>query len=87
ATWLSQYSFNDSFPQNFNSWRSCLIHTSSHVVKDIDRYSASALDLATTLCFLLFQDIRFPPSRTQYPVVDLLSIGEPAQSASQYPSI
>ena len=51
------------------------------------RYSASALDLATTSCFLLFQDIRFPPIKTQYPEVDRLSEGEPAQSASECPTI
>jgi len=44
-------------------------------------YSASALDLAIT-CFLLFQDIKLPPIETQYPEVDLLSDGDPAQFAS-----
>ena len=43
-------------------------------------YSASALDLATTLCFLLFQVIMFPPRKVQYPVMDFLSEGDPAQS-------
>ena len=55
---------------------------SSHVAKVIARYSASALDQATTSCFLLFQDIKLPPIKTQYPEVELLSVGEPAQSAS-----
>ena len=55
---------------------------SSHVVKVIVRYSASTLDLATTSCFLLFQDIKLPPIKTQYPEVERLSEGEPAQSAS-----
>ena len=45
-------------------------------------YSALALDLATTSCFLLFQDIKLPPIETQYLEVDLLSDGDPAQSAS-----
>ena len=54
---------------------------SSHVARAIARYSASALDLATTSCFLLFQDIRLPPIKTQYPEVERLSVGEPAQSA------
>ncbi|KAJ9683175.1 hypothetical protein PVL29_002267 [Vitis rotundifolia] len=70
-----------SFP-NLNSRRRCLNHMSSHVAKAIARYSASALDLATTSCFLLFQDIRLPPIKTQYPEVERLSVGEPAQSAS-----
>jgi len=48
-------------------------------------YSASVVDLATTLYFLLFHEIILPPRNTQYPIVDRLSIGDPAQSASQYP--
>ena len=55
---------------------------SSHVAKAIARYSASALDLATTSCFLLFQDIRLPQIKTQYLEVEHLSVGEPAQSTS-----
>ena len=54
---------------------------SSHVVKAIARYSALTLDLATTSCFLLFQDIKLPPIKTQYPAVERLSEGELAQSA------
>ena len=54
---------------------------SSHVAKVIARYSALALDLATTSCFLLFQDIKLPPIKTQYPKVEHLSEGEPAQFA------
>ena len=55
---------------------------SSQAAKAMALYSASALDLATTCCFLLFQDIKLPPIETQYPEVDLLSDGDPAQSAS-----
>ena len=40
-----------------------------------------ALDWETILCFLLFYDTKFPPKRTQYPVVNLLSKGHHAQSA------
>ena len=50
----------------------------SHVAKVIARYSASALDLAITSCFLLFQDIKLPPMNKQYPDVERLSMGEPA---------
>ncbi|PNY08645.1 E3 ubiquitin-protein ligase bre1-like protein 2-like protein [Trifolium pratense] len=57
-------------------------HVSSQAVAATARYSASALNLATMFCFLLRHEIRFPPMRTQYPEVDLLSAGEPAQSAS-----
>jgi len=46
-------------------------------------YYASTLDLATTFCFLIFQDIRFPPRSTQYPDVDRLSMGELGQLASE----
>ena len=55
---------------------------SSHVAKVIAQYSISALDLATTSSFLLFQDIKLPPINTQYPDVEHLSVGEPAQSTS-----
>ena len=44
--------------------------------KAMTLYSASVLDLATTFCFLLFQDTRFPPTSTQYLEVNHLSIGE-----------
>ena len=48
-----------------------------YVAKVIARYSASALDLATTSCFLLFQDIKLPLMNTQYPDVESLYVGEP----------
>ena len=49
----------------------------SHVVKVIARYSVLALDLATTSCFLLFQDMKLPPMNIQYPNVERLYVGEP----------
>ena len=55
---------------------------SSHVAKAIARYSTSALELATTFCFLLLQDIKLSLMNTQYPDVERLSVGEPAQSVS-----
>jgi len=54
---------------------------SSQVIDVIARYSALAVDRATTFCFLLFQEITFLPRKTQYHVVERLSIGELAQSA------
>ena len=78
AAWLSHTSFICSSFPNLNSWRSCLNRMSSHVAKAIARYSASALDLTTTSCFLLFQDIKLPPIKTQYPEVERLFEGEPA---------
>ena len=82
AVWLSQMSFICSSFPNLNSRRRCFIHMSSHVIRAIARYSASVLDLTTTSCFLLFQDIRLPLIKTQYPEVERLSVGEPAQFAS-----
>jgi hypothetical protein len=46
---------------------------SSQVVAAIARYFALALDLETMFCFLLRHEIKFPPMRTQYPEVDILS--------------
>ncbi|MFY0353897.1 hypothetical protein ACOMH0_19380, partial [Bacillus sp. YIM B13601] len=61
-----------------------LSQVSSHAVDAIARYSASALERATTLCFLLFQVTRLPPTNVQKPVMDLRSREFPAQSASVY---
>jgi hypothetical protein len=47
-------------------------------------YSASALDLATTFCFLLCHVTKFPPTNVKYPEVDFRSVIDPAQSASIY---
>jgi len=55
-----------------------LSQTSSQVAEAMILYSASA-HLATTLCFLLFQEIKLPPMEIQYPDVDFLSEGDPAQ--------
>ncbi|RDX72574.1 hypothetical protein CR513_47921, partial [Mucuna pruriens] len=38
----------------------------------------SALERATVFCFLLFQETTFPPIDLQKPVVDRLSMGDPA---------
>jgi hypothetical protein len=45
-------------------------------------YSASVEDLATIGCLLKDKEIRFLPRKIAYPVVDLLSSGQLAQSAS-----
>ena len=57
-------------------------YMSSDVAKTIARYLASTLDVATTSCFLLFQDIKLPPMNTQYLDVEHLSVGELAQFAA-----
>jgi hypothetical protein len=46
-------------------------------------YPASVLDLDTVACFLAFYEIRFDPTYTAKPPVDLLSSRQPAQSASE----
>jgi len=64
AAWLSQMSVICVVSPNCNSLSNCLSHRSSHVAKAIVRYLASALDLAITVCFLLFQKIKLPPKKT-----------------------
>lgn len=50
----------------------------------IDLYSASAELLATTDCFFDFQLTKESPMKTQYPVIDFLVFGHPAQSLFEY---
>lgn len=64
---------------NFSSLSNCLIQASSHVATTIAQYSAYAVDQATTLCFLLFQDSKLPPTRSQYPNVECLLEGDLVQ--------
>jgi len=53
-----------------------LIFTKFQLLKELFN-STFALDRATTLCFLLFQDTRFPPRNTQHPMVDLVNGNQP----------
>lgn len=53
---------------------------------DMATYSASVLDRATELCFLLSHDTIEPESLKQNPVNDFLSIISTPQSASTKPS-
>jgi hypothetical protein len=46
-------------------------------------YSVSILDLETVACFLALHEIKLDPKNTAEPGVDLLSFGDPAQSASE----
>lgn len=59
-----------------------LSHVTSQVVNVMDLYSAE--DLATTDCFFAFQDTSESRRKMQYPDVDLLVVGQLAQSLSQY---
>lgn len=47
------------------------------------RYSASMEERETIFCFLLFQELRGLPRKTQSSVVDLRSTRSPAKSASE----
>ena len=78
VAWLPQYILVCRISQNLSSWRNCFSHASSQVSDAFAIYLALALDQATTFCFLLFQEIIFPPMKTQYPVVEHFSIGDPA---------
>lgn len=57
--------------------------TISQEVVAMARYSASAEDLETVLCFLVRQDTNEWPSLIQKPGSDFLVIGQDAQSESQ----
>ena len=74
AAWLSQCNVIKPSWWTPSSLSKRFVHTSSQEVFAIARYSDSALDRATTVCFLLFQEIRFPPKKTQTPVVDRKSV-------------
>ena len=63
--WLSHASSIWPTSQKFNSCSKCFNHTGSLVAWDIARYSASVLDRATIVCFLLFHEMRFPPTKIQ----------------------
>jgi hypothetical protein len=58
-----------------NRYLGSMVHSSgiSHRVNVIALYLASAVDHATTTCFLLRQETRLSPTNTQYPDVDLRS--------------
>jgi hypothetical protein len=61
------------------SARSQQSHHISEVVSARSRYSASMLERAVKVCFLLCQEMRKSPRKIQKPVVDR----RPAQSASE----
>ena len=66
------------------SLSSVLSQVTSQLAKAIALYSASALDLATTFCFFVFQETGEFPNIIQNPEVDLLEKAQLAQSESQY---
>ena len=60
-------------------------HVASCVAKLSATYSASAVDSATTACFLLSQLTAPPASINTFPVVECLSSKSPPQSAPENP--
>ena len=84
AAWLSQNTcigkgiVTESSPSSLSS------HTTSPTTCLMALYSASAEDNDTVGCFLDFQLIGLSPSKTKYPLTDLLESGHVAQSESQY---
>ena len=70
--------------ETLSSKRRDKIQVTSAATKAMLLHSASVLDLATTVCFLDHQEIKFGPRKMAAPDVDLLSSGSEGQSASQY---
>jgi hypothetical protein len=62
------------------SWNN---QVSSQQTVAIDRYSASAKELETIVCFLDFQEIKESPRKTQNPKTDLRVSRQLARSKSQ----
>jgi hypothetical protein len=74
ADYLSHHTFRWPVLGTFNSNTRFLTHNRSLRINDIVMYSASNANLDTTYCFLLFHDTRSPPTKIQYPVVDLMCV-------------
>ncbi|KAJ0859067.1 hypothetical protein HanRHA438_Chr13g0608231 [Helianthus annuus] len=82
AAVLSHFNSTGNSILTCNSCNTFTSHITSHKAAHIDLYSASAEDLDTTLCFLLFQEIKDFPRNIQNPVIDLLLSIHFAQSES-----
>lgn len=83
AAWLSQF---NTVAGRFDSPRSLsreVKQVTSHAVNAIVRYSTSADDLTTTVCFYSFHEMGEEPKSMQYPVVERRVVGQLAQSLSQ----
>jgi hypothetical protein len=64
---------------------SLLIHRASLAASEQAIYSASVLEVATTLCFVDFHEIALLYSKKTYPEVDFQVSRSPAQSESENP--
>jgi len=62
---------------------SCLIQSNSVAVTARALYSASVEDCDTVCCFFYDQEMGLEPKNITNPVVESLSLGLPAQSASE----
>ena len=71
----------------FKSVVICRNHIASCAALASAMYSASAVDNATHVCFLLLQLSAAPLSWNRYPEVDLRSSRSPPQSASEEPML
>ena len=84
ADWLSQKTGIGEESGIVNSFVNLWSQTSSPTTFLMDLYSAFAEDNEMVYCFFDFQLIGLFPSRTKYPLTDLLESGQDAQSESQY---
>ncbi|KAJ0890595.1 hypothetical protein HanRHA438_Chr09g0425581 [Helianthus annuus] len=84
ATVLSQNSLTGRSTCIPSSCKKFLIHITSQAAAHINLNSASAEDLDTVACFLLFQGTKDLPKKTQNPVTDFLVLTHFAQSESAY---
>jgi hypothetical protein len=72
-SWMpSHTSFIIPISQKWSSYSKCFNYKNSHVGCVIAWYSTSVLSWATTIFFLCFHDIKFPPMKTQK--LDCLSL-------------
>src|SRR3954471_9983281 len=83
AAWLSQNRMIGCECLTSKSFNKFFNQVISQHVEAMERYSASAVDRATVVCFFVFHEIGDCPRNTQYPVTDLLVSLHRAQSASQ----
>lgn len=74
AIWLSWISFIEHNTEYQSLVKSCFNQTYSHIVCALTLYAASFTWSRYHLLSLFFHDTRSPPTYTQYPITELLSI-------------
>ena len=70
ANWLSSCMTEAPHGSPFSSVSECLSHITSCVALESAMYSASVVQSATDVCFLLFQLVGAPRNLNRYPEVD-----------------